>query len=680
MASTLKGKAEDDWNVALDRLKRSKPVNIGKGLQNPYNCLRLSYDNLDTEEQSLFLLCSVFPEDFEIPVENLIRFAIGLGLVGEIRSFEGARHEVSTAKNKLISSCLLSGDTGGKCVKMHDLVRGVALWIASNENKVVKCVLEKDVIVECTSIRYLWCKEFPNELDCSNIEFLCIKTNLEVSYGIFKGMERLRVLFLCWEGLWRRPLSTISFKSLTNLRCLFLTGWVLVAISFVGDMKKLESLTLRNCSFIESIDVGVTQLTNLRLLDLSECDMERNPFEVIGRHPQLEELYIDDCRSEWDLYNEGTAEFFSKFSVPQALKRYQIRLGTVFSCYQEKLLSRGRTLFLSCFDTFNVAVKNLAKKTEVLYIANIHGGAKNVIPDIFHIEGGGIMNYAWTELLICDSEDIELLVDTGNHLSEVGTLLSELRKLTIERMKHLGCLYHGRDQSGLFEKLEELCIEECPELHGSLFDWKLNLQSLKALELYACPKLTSVFTPAAAQSVVHLEKLEILYCDELKHVLADDDGRDEEEISNDDHMLVFPKLKQLTVRGCKKIEYIVPVTLSLALLQLECLDIEVNPELKYVFGSCRYGTNHSQNELKVELPLLEKLTLVNLPNIISVCPLNSYATWPSLCQFALRNCPEFSIVSVNTSMADSEGRQCDQSSTKVQLLSTFHVVVNYSTC
>ncbi|GAU51536.1 hypothetical protein TSUD_414000 [Trifolium subterraneum] len=105
VASSLKGKAEVEWKVALDRLRSSKPVNIEKGLQNPYKCLQLSYDNLDTEEaKSLFLLCSVFPEDCEIHVELLTRSAIGLGIVGEVHSYEAARDEVSVAKNKLIRS------------------------------------------------------------------------------------------------------------------------------------------------------------------------------------------------------------------------------------------------------------------------------------------------------------------------------------------------------------------------------------------------------------------------------------------------------------------------------------------------------------------------------------------------------------------------------------------------
>ena len=105
VASSLKGKNKMIWRVALNRLKSSKPINIEKGLQDPYKCLQLSYDNLDSAEaKSLLLLCSVFPEDYEIPVECLIRCAIGLGVAGEVDSYEEAMSEVMEAKIKLVSS------------------------------------------------------------------------------------------------------------------------------------------------------------------------------------------------------------------------------------------------------------------------------------------------------------------------------------------------------------------------------------------------------------------------------------------------------------------------------------------------------------------------------------------------------------------------------------------------
>ncbi|XP_058743220.1 uncharacterized protein LOC131616021 isoform X2 [Vicia villosa] len=611
VASSLKGKAEVEWKVTLDRLRSSKPVNIEKGLQNPYKCLQLSYDNLDNEEaKSLFLLCSVFPEDCEIPVEFLTRSAIGLGIVGEVRSYEGARDEVSAAKNKLISSCLLLNVDEGKCVKMHDLVRNVAHWIAENK---IKCASEKDIMtLEHTPLRYLWCDKFPINLDCSNLDFLHIHTDTQVSDEFFKGMRMLRVLFLYNKGRERRPLSTMSLKSLTNLRCMLLSKWDLVDISFVGDMKKLESLTLCDCSFLELPDV-VTQLTNLRLLDLSECDMKMNPFEVIGRHTQLEELYFADHRSKWEV------EFLEKFSVRQALQRYQIQLGSMFSGFQEEFLNRHRTLFLSYLNTSNGTIKDLAEKAEVLCIAGIEGGDKNIIPDIFQN-----MNHI-TELLIRDSNGIECLVDIC--LMEVGTLFCKLHWLRIEHMEHFKALYNGRmPLGGHFGNLEDLYISHCP-------------------------KLTCLFTLAVAQNLAQLEKLQVLSCPALKHILIDDDR--EEIVSAYDHrLLLFPKLKKLHVRECDVLEYIIPITLAQGLVHLECLEIVCNIMLKYVFGLSTHKDGQNQNELKIiELLALEELTLVMLPNINSICPEDCYLMWPNLLQFNLQNCGEFFMVSINTCMA-----------------------------
>ena len=106
---------------------------------------------------------------------------------------------------------------------MHDLVRDVAQWIAKNENKVIKCELEKDVTLEHGSMRYLWCVKFSNDMDCSNLEFLSIQTQLEVSDAIFEKMEKLRVLIVSNKNYDNElQLSTMSFKTLQNLRCLVL--------------------------------------------------------------------------------------------------------------------------------------------------------------------------------------------------------------------------------------------------------------------------------------------------------------------------------------------------------------------------------------------------------------------------------------------------------------------------
>ncbi|BAT80539.1 hypothetical protein VIGAN_03012900 [Vigna angularis var. angularis] len=439
VASSLKGKQEVLWHAALNKLRSSKPINISMGLPNPYMCLKLSYDNLDTEEaRSLFLLCSVFPEDYEIPVECLIRCAIGLGVARVVETYEATRIELTEPKIKLVSSCLLL-EADDKHVKMHDLVRDVAHGIAKNENKIIKCEVEKDVSLEQGSIRYLWCVKFPDDVDCSNLEFLTIQTKSELSDGIFERMGKLRVLIITNKNDDRLQLSTTSFKSLTNLHCLILQQWNLRDISFVRDMKKLQSLSFHGCSlpsFLDlQTDVALTTLTDLKLLEFKSCDIESNIFEEIKRIPFLEELYIfKDYRND---QKEESVKFSNSLSVPKKLQRYGIILEYDFHTYYRFLefFTCERTLGINYFDISNEVVKGLAKKVKELFVGNIKGGAKNMMPDIFEIEDG--MNEL-KDLTIYDCEEIECLIDTSNHLSlgnskiyrrVISQLMYEIEKL-----------------------------------------------------------------------------------------------------------------------------------------------------------------------------------------------------------------------------------------------------------
>jgi len=98
--------------------------------------------------------------------------------------------------------------------------------------------------------------------------------------------------------------------------------------------------------------------------------------------------------------------------------------------------------------------------------------------------------------------------------------------------------------------------------------------------------------------------------------------------------------------------------------------------LVYVFGQSKHG-NQSHNELKINLPALEELTLFNLPNMISMCPKNCHPALPSLRQFTSRNCPEVAIMSINAYLVVLKGKKYDRSTTEVQpLFSAFTYILS----
>eukprot|EP00258_Populus_trichocarpa_P033651 XP_024449670.1 probable disease resistance protein At4g14610 [Populus trichocarpa] len=72
-------------------------------------------------------------EDNDIPIEWLTRYAVGYGLYQDVMSIEGARKRVYMEIENLKACCMLLGTDTEEYGKMHDLVRDVAIQIASEE-------------------------------------------------------------------------------------------------------------------------------------------------------------------------------------------------------------------------------------------------------------------------------------------------------------------------------------------------------------------------------------------------------------------------------------------------------------------------------------------------------------------------------------------------------------------
>ena len=115
LARTLRKKDRSRWQFALDKLKSSRlmaiediPEEVEK---NAYLCLKMSYDHLRSEmTRRCLLLCALYPEDYSIDVEDLVRYAWGLSLYQNAGSIQEVRMEVFEAINNLKDSCLLLED------------------------------------------------------------------------------------------------------------------------------------------------------------------------------------------------------------------------------------------------------------------------------------------------------------------------------------------------------------------------------------------------------------------------------------------------------------------------------------------------------------------------------------------------------------------------------------------
>ncbi|KAK6779064.1 hypothetical protein RDI58_025782 [Solanum bulbocastanum] len=132
VAGALKRKAKPFWKDALKQLRDAETRNILGMHTKVYKSLRLSYDHLESDEaRYFFLLCSLLEEDSDILIEELLKYGMGLCIFSGIENLEDARNRVYLLLEILKDGFLLSQGSNKNHVKMHDVVRDVAISIAS---------------------------------------------------------------------------------------------------------------------------------------------------------------------------------------------------------------------------------------------------------------------------------------------------------------------------------------------------------------------------------------------------------------------------------------------------------------------------------------------------------------------------------------------------------------------
>ena len=248
----LANKSEFEWSAALQQLKKSIPKNI-LGLDSKvYSSIELSYSYLKSDEaKSCFLLCCLFPEDYDIPIEYIVRYGVGQSLLAKIDNVGEARNRVHAIVKYLKRSFLLLDSEKEESVKMHDVIRDVAISIAENHGFLVHCNNEMEEWPEketydhsAISLVSKKLKRHPDGLVCPKLELLqllCSRWTLQtLPANLFKGMSGLKVLSLIGMSF---PLLPESIHVLQNLRALHLEHCKLTDVSAIGALRKLEILS-----------------------------------------------------------------------------------------------------------------------------------------------------------------------------------------------------------------------------------------------------------------------------------------------------------------------------------------------------------------------------------------------------------------------------------------------------
>ncbi|KAJ3684198.1 hypothetical protein LUZ61_013362 [Rhynchospora tenuis] len=134
-----------EWEQAIVLLKQARLNDVefsrvtqpSQANEPVFFILKFSYDNLKNDIKQCFLHCSLWPEGSSINKDDLVELWMGLGLIDE-ENIQAAYNVGYSYIRRLQAVCLLEIDddytiNGDDTIKMHDVIRDMALWIANNK-------------------------------------------------------------------------------------------------------------------------------------------------------------------------------------------------------------------------------------------------------------------------------------------------------------------------------------------------------------------------------------------------------------------------------------------------------------------------------------------------------------------------------------------------------------------
>nr|XP_043631550.1 disease resistance protein At4g27190-like [Erigeron canadensis] len=517
IATNLRSKEKWAWRNTLHRLKKNElDKNVQKIVEISYNFLA------DEDAKAVFLLCGLFPDDFNIPIEDLTRYAWGLQLLNEVPTLGDARDRTKTCVLDLKNANLLLSSDHSDCVKMHDLVlafvvakvsKGNHPWIinhsdVSNWSRAEMSKSCRSISLTCTGM-----SEFPSDLNYPNVSLLRLMNgdkSLKFPDDFYEKMENLQVM--ACEKLQISSLLQIS----TTLRTLCLHQCSLMFdCSPIGDhLLNLEVLSFSD-SGIQYLPSAIGKLVKLKLLDLTGCMDLRIDEGVLKNLVKLEELYMEvngKVVRFTDINYKELAERSKNLSAfdfefvennPESknmsynkLERFRISMG--------RYLENGGPDNVQ--NSENTLMLKVANKDELL-----ESGMNELFPktEVLYLEAGSGMK---------NLEEV-LPKSVPRH-----SLFYNLRVLRITKCVDLRYLFTVPVARGLL-KLERLIIEECPVMEALVYSEEeqgvddIRFQGLKFLYLSNLPKLDGL-SSNTNNIVIHLPQLLELYLIDLPNLTS----------------------------------------------------------------------------------------------------------------------------------------------------------------
>ncbi|KAG7940920.1 hypothetical protein I3843_16G010500 [Carya illinoinensis] len=663
VGSALRNKRDEyEWKAALQQLKMSIPQNIPGLHPKVYSSIEFSYNYLGSDEaKSCFLLCCLYPEDHDVPIEHLVRYAVAKRFLKGISIVEQIREHVNTIVRNLQRSNLLLDSEYDECIKMHDIVRDVAISIASRDEHGFMVELDrrheewpqKDTYDGYTTISLLLgeMKGHPDRLKCPKLQLLrlsCLNDSKILSGNLFNGMNELKMLSL-EEGCFSLKSLPPSIQILENLRMLNLKSCHLRDVSAIGTLGKLEILGFRD-SKIEELPHEIGNLSQLKLLDMKGCDsLKRIAAGVLSRLSHLQELYMAKFEKwEYTTTMEGNGEGTSNnASLAELIPRFgqmtvlEISVPSI-GCLPKELHFKNSNL------RFRINIENdetyffeneirLDEREDasdlgkvLLENRGVFGNLKHC--DIFNCQRSE--NIFWLAMVrdliqlkslnISECENIqEVFLKEGDQDKKkvIGDIITlpNLEKIYLSSLPRL---------TGICKSMDSVEVERgggstsSTTLSHKLFSSNTILWFPNLLELYVqeCESLEVIFDLKGlkviknSQSIValtQLKSLELRFLSRMAHVWKNIPRG----------FQGFLNLISIQIWECRNLRSMVPTSIAKLLVQLQTVEISKCQLMENILQREDEGGEDKEKVVGdiITLLKLEKIQLSELPSLISIC-------------------------------------------------------------
>ncbi|XP_024625751.1 probable disease resistance protein At4g27220 [Medicago truncatula] len=709
LAIVIVGKALENekklsaWEDAFEQLQNSQSSSFSDVHNFVYSRIELSFKFWgSTEHKKFLMLCGLFPEDFDIPIESLLCHAMGLGLFKAIGEPWKARNRVNSFVDDLKRCFLLLDSNVPGCVKIHDIVRDVVILVAFKiehgfmvryDMKSLK--EEKLNDISALSLILNETVGLEDNLECPTLQLLQVRSKEKKPNHwpehFFQCMKSLKVLSM--QNVYIPKLPSLSQVSV-SLHMLLLEYCDVGDISIIGkELIHLEVLSFAH-SKIKELPVEIGNLSILRLLDLTNCnDLKVISTNVLIRLSRLEELYLRMDNFPWEK-NEIAINELKKISHQLKVVEMKVR-GTeisvkdlnlynlqkfwiyvdLYSDFQRSAYLESNLLQVGAIDYQSInsilMVSQLIKKCEILAIRKVKS-LKNVMPQM---SPDCPIPYL-KDLRVDSCPDLQHLIDCSVRCNDFPQIHSlSLKKL--QNLKEMCYTHNNHEVKGMiidFSYFVKLELIDLPNLFG--FNNAMDLKELNQVKRISCDKseLTRVEEGVLSMSgklfssdwMQHFPKLETILlqnCSSINVVFDTErylDGQvfpqlKELEISHLNQLTHvwskamhcvqgFQNLKTLTISNCDSLRQVFTPAIIGAITNIEELEIQSCKLMEYLVTDDEDGDEGDHiNKEEVNIISFEKLdslTLSRLPSIAHVSA-NSYKIeFPSLRKLVIDDCPK----------------------------------------